>query len=355
MKITDVKARYIVLPLKVAFKIALGVDTEYEGVVVEIHTDEGITGIGEASPSHRITGETTDTAISLIEKEFKPALVGENPLEIEKLMVKINSLMMVHPSAKCGIDIALHDILGKHTGLPLKTLLGGFRDSITTSITIGIKSIPETLEEGKRFIANGAKVIKLKIGLNPEEDIEKIRLFRETLGCDVAVRVDANQGYEPRTAAQVSKKLEKYNIEFIEQPVAHWDVRGLKFVREHSEIPIMADESIHSTQDAIRLIREEACDLFNIKLMKAGGIKAGAKIAAIAEAAGIPCMIGCMVETKIGVGAATQLALATKNIKYADLDGHLMLKNDVVEGGVITKDGENSVPEEIGLGLKLIA
>ncbi|MDD5529464.1 MAG: dipeptide epimerase [bacterium] len=354
MKITKVNVKPILLPLKVPFKIALGEDVEYEGVVVEIETDNGLTGIGEISPSHRITGETVGASISIMQTDIIPQIMDENPLFIEKLMDKVNARIIFNPSVKCAVDIALHDILGKYLGMPLKTILGGFRESITTSITIGIKSIPETIEEGKSFVTNGAKVIKVKIGLTPEEDIEKIRLLREELGYKIAIRIDANQGYEPRTAVKVLRQLEKYEIEFVEQPVAYWDIKGLKFVKNNTDIPVMADESIHSIYDAINLIHEEACDLFNIKLMKAGGIKAGAKIAAIAESAGIPCMIGCMVETKIGIAAATHLALATKNIKYADLDGHLMLRKDVVEGGVFTENGENKVTEKSGLGVTMI-
>ena len=355
MKITDVRAKIIKLPLKSPFKIALGEDTEYEGVIVEIITDDGITGIGEASPSHRITGETCAGVLALIEQDFKPALVGENPLFIEKLLDKINSIVLGNPSAKCAIDIALYDILGKHTEMPLKTLLGGFKTSIPTSITIGIKSINETVEEAKSLIKDGAKIIKIKIGLNPEEDANKIKILREELGYNIKIRVDANQGYEPNEAIKVLREIEKYNIEFVEQPVICWNLKGLKLVRNKTGIPVMADESLHSARDAINLIREDVCDLFNIKLMKAGGIREGMKIASIAESAGIPCMLGSMVETKIGITAATHLALALKNIKYADLDGHLFLKEDIIEGGVVTTKGENKVGNENGLGIKLIS
>lgn len=324
-------------------------------MVVEIKTDEGFTGIGEASPSHRITGETCPAALAIIQQDFTPVLIGENPLFLEKLLDKINSVLIGNPSAKCAIDIALHDIWGQYIGLPLKTLLGGFKQSIPTSLTIGIKSIDETVKEAKAFIKEGAKIIKIKIGLAPEEDITKLKILREELGYKVKIRVDANQGYQPNEAIKVLNEIEKYEIEFVEQPVACWNIKGLKFVRNKTGIPVMVDESLHSAHDAITLIREEACDLFNIKLMKAGGIREGMKIASIAEAAGIPCMLGSMVETKIGITAATHLALAIKNIKYADLDGHLFLREDVVEGGVITENGEDRVGDEKGLGIKFLS
>ncbi|MCK4307060.1 dipeptide epimerase [candidate division WOR-3 bacterium] len=354
MKITDLLVKRIVLPLKQPFKIALGTNFEYEGVVVQIHTNEGITGIGEASPSPRITGETTGTVIDVIENKIKPLLIGKNPLDIEKILDEINSAILYNSSAKCAIDIALYDILGKHAKLPLYKLLGGFKQKIITSVTIGIKGVKDTVLEARELVAQGAKVIKVKIGLAPVEDIEKIKALREEIGYDIKIRVDANQGYEPREAVRVLNKIEQYEIEFAEQPVAYWDIQGLKQVRDSVNIPIMVDESLHSARDAINLIRANACDIFNIKLMKSGGIREASKIANIAESAGIPCMLGCMVETRIGVGAATHLALALKNIKYADLDGHLFLKEDIVEGGVITEKGIDRVTSEPGIGVKLI-
>ncbi len=354
MKITDLLVKRIVLPLKQPFKIALGTNFEYEGVVIQIHTDEGIKGIGEASPSPRITGETTGTVIDVIESKIKPLLIGKNPLDIEKILDEINSSILYNSSAKCAIDIALYDILGKHAKLPLYKLLGGFKEEIITSVTIGIKGVKDTVLEARELVSQGAKVLKIKIGLAPVEDVEKIKALREEIGQGVKIRVDANQGYEPREAIQVLNKIEQYEIEFAEQPVAYWDIQGLKRVRDSVDIPIMVDEGLHSARDAINLIRADACDIFNIKLMKSGGIGEASKIANIAEGAGIPCMLGCMVETRIGVGAATHLALALKNIKYADLDGHLFLKKDVVEGGVITEKGVDRVTSEEGIGVKFI-
>ena len=354
MKITDLLVKQIALPLKQTFKIALGTDYEYVGVVIRIETDEEIVGIGEASPSARITGETTKTVIDVIENKLKPLLIGKSPLDMEKLLDEINYAILYNSSAKCAIDIALHDIISKYAKLPLYKLLGGFKEEIITSITIGIKGIKDTVLEARELVAQGTKVIKIKIGLNPVLDIEKIKSLREEIGYDVKIRVDANQGYEPSDAIQVLRKIEQYEIEFAEQPVAYWDIQGLKQVREHSGIPIMVDESLHSTYDAINLIRENACDIFNIKIMKSGGIREASKIASIAESAGIPCMLGCMVETRIGVGAATHLALALKNIKFADLDGHLFLKEDIVEGGVITEKGVNRVTSKAGIGVNLV-
>lgn len=355
MKITNLLVKAITLPLKQPFKIAFGTDFEYEGVILQMETDKGIVGVGEASPSKHVTGETVETVVNIIETRLKPMLIGKNPFEIEKLLDEVHSTISFNPSAKCAVDIALHDILGKYANLPLKNLLGGFKDEITTSITIGIKSIEESIAEARQLVAEGAKVLKIKIGLDPVEDVEKIKRVREAVGYAVQIRVDANQGYTFREAVNVLNSIEQYDIEFIEQPLPYWDEQGLSRLRNKVGIPIMVDESLHSIYDAIRLIKESACDMFNIKLMKAGGIREAFKIASIAEGAGIPCMLGCMTETRIAVGAATHLALGMKNIKYADLDGHILLKEDVVEGGVITENGVNRVTDRAGIGVQLTA
>lgn len=351
MKITEISAKLVRLKLWQDFKIAHGVTTEYEGVVIKIGTDEGLYGLGEASPSKRVTGETVGSVLDVINNLFRPVLIGQNPLDIERITELLDSRVLHNTSAKAAVDIALYDILGKKTQLPLSKLLGGYKDEITTSITIGIKGIEETLEEARKLLGEGVKVIKIKIGISPAEDIEKLRLLREELGSGVTLRADANQGYSRTEAVSVLRELEKQEIEFIEQPLPWWDIEGLRIVRDKVGIPIMADESLHTIHDAMNLIQSGACDLFNIKLMKTGGISAARKIAAIAESAGIPCMLGCMVETRIGISAATHLALSNRNIKYADLDGHLYLKEDIVRGGVVTEEGVNRVFETEGLGL----
>jgi o-succinylbenzoate synthase len=353
VKITNVVFKPIILSLKQPFKIALGTSFEYHGVILRIETDKGLIGLGEASPSARIVGETTASVVELLKNKVKPILLGKNPFEIERILDEVNSAILNNPSAKCAVDIALHDLLGKQAGLPLKNLLGGFRDGIVTSITVGIESIEKTIAEARKLIEDGAKVIKLKIGLEPEKDIERIRVLREEIGSETRIRVDANQGYTLTDAVRVLNKIESYDIEFVEQPLSYWDLSGARRLRTKVDLPIMADESLHSAHDAINLIREEACDMFNIKLMKSGGIREAMKIASIAEGSGIPCMIGGMIETKIGVGAATHLALGMKNIQYADLDAHLFLKKDIVKGGVMTKDGISSVTPKEGLGVEL--
>ncbi|MGQ9726228.1 MAG: mandelate racemase/muconate lactonizing enzyme family protein, partial [Candidatus Bathycorpusculaceae bacterium] len=217
----------------------------------------------------------------------------------------------------------------------------------------GIKSPKEMAEDAAKAVKRGFKALKVKVGVNPEEDVERIRLIRQAAGEDIQIRIDANQGWTSKQAIQSLNKMEKFNIQFAEQPVPAEDMKGLIEVKKNSPIPIMADESVHSPEDAIRLIQAEAVDLINIKLMKSGGILKGRKIAEIAEAAGIPCMIGCMGESEIGIDAGAHLAAAIKNIQYADLDSDILLKDKLVKkGGTKVKNSMRTFPKQNGLGIK---
>jgi L-alanine-DL-glutamate epimerase-like enolase superfamily enzyme len=232
-------------------------------------------------------------------------------------------------------------------------LMGGYRTEVLTDITLGIKSPREMAEDAVKAVKKGFKALKVKVGVNPTEDVERIRLIREAAGGDIQLRIDANQGWIPKQAIEALNKMEKFNIQFAEQPVPAEDMKGLVEVRKNSPIPIMADESVHSPEDALRLIQAEAVDLINIKLMKSGGILKARKIAAIAEAARIPCMIGCMGESEIGIAAGAHLAAAVKNIQYADLDSDLLLKDKLVKkGGTKVKDSMRVFPKQDGLGIK---
>ncbi len=350
MKITSVKTYPIKMPLKHPFRIALGERKNYEGVLIKIETDVGICGIGEAAPSAKITGETPASALAAIDR-FVPILLGKNPERISAIMEEVNSNLLYNYSAKCAIDIALHDISGKTAQKPLKDLLGVHKDKIETDITIGLKSIRETIIEAREILSSGFRILKVKIGEDTGKDVEKIKELRGAVGEETLIRVDANQGYTVNEAMDVAETLARYKIEFMEQPVQFWDVDGMRRVRNSSPIPIMADESIHAPYDALRLVREEACDYFNIKLMRVGGIREAAKIASIAEDGGIKCMVGCMGESEIGIAAAAHFALATRTVAFADLDSHLMLKERISEGGLSIESGICAVSDRPGIGI----
>jgi L-alanine-DL-glutamate epimerase and related enzymes of enolase superfamily len=353
MKITDLKIWPLNLQLKKPFRIALGTNYAYEGVGVKIETNSEIYGWGEASPSAKITGETQATAIDIL-TQMKSYFVGKNPLEIEAREYEMNHMIRGHSSAKAAIDVALYDILGKCAKLPVRTLIGGDKDQIVTSVTIGIENREETVKEAIKLVDEKVKIIKIKIGLDPLLDIERIKAVRDAIGYDPVLRLDANQGYSVKTAIKTLTALERYEIEFVEQPNYYRNLEGMAEIRRAVNIPLMADESIHDPADALAVIRTKAADMINIKLMKSGGIMNGIKIANISEAAGIPCMVGCMGETKIGIAAGLHLALALRNIRYADLDGHLGLQSDPTQGGIMIKEGIAYPSKGYGFGVSFV-
>jgi len=353
LKITNLKTYVIKIPLVEEFKIALGTSLFYEGVIVEMHTDEGIIGYGEGVPSSRITGETTTTMLSVIAK-LKKYLLNKDALEYDHLLSNIEKLIIHNTAAKAAIEIALFDAICKKYGISLKDFLGAPKNinSFETSITIGIMDKESAVKKARSLVENGAKILKIKIGTDPQGDIERLKAIRQAVGDDVRIRIDANQGYNVKQAIKVLKSIENLNIEYCEQPV-HWkDVSGMRTVRLNTEIPIMADESVHSPKDAINIIKNDAADMMNIKIMKAGGLRNSIKIAHICEAAGIPCQIGCMSETQIAISAGAHLAVALSAIKYSDLDGYLFL-SDSIATGVKFMDSKNYISNLPGLGIDI--
>jgi len=334
------------------FRIAPGASTESHNVIVKILTDYKVFGWGESSPSQRVTGETAETVVNALDK-IAPKLIGMCPLRIEQDVEAMDAVVDGNPAAKAAVDMALHDILGKTARKPLFTLLGGYRTEVLTDITLGIKSPKEMASDAAKAAKKGFKALKVKVGVDPAEDVERIKLIREAVGNSMQIRIDANQGWTPKQAIEVLNKIHRFNIRFAEQPVPAEDIKGLVEVRKNSPILVMADESVHSPEDALRLIETEAVDLINIKLMKSGGILKARKIAAIAEAAGMPCMIGCMGESEIGIAAGAHLAAAVRNIQYADLDSDLLLKDRLLKkGGTKVKNSMRLFPKQHGLGIK---
>ncbi|UCE43479.1 MAG: dipeptide epimerase [Candidatus Bathyarchaeota archaeon] len=351
MSIQQVRLHSVRLRYHEPFRIATSTSLESHNIIVRITTDSGIVGIGEASPSKRVTHETPKTVTEVLDK-ITPKLIGMSPLRIEQIIEMMDKRVLENPSAKAAIDIALHDILGKTANTPLFKLIGGFRKTVMTDLTLGIKKPEEMAEDALRAVRRGFKALKVKVGVDPEEDFERILRIRRAVGSNTIIRIDANQGWTVDQAIKTLERLGRFNIELAEQPVAADDIEGLAEVRKNSTIPVMADESVHSPEDALALIRQDAVDLINIKLMKSGGIHKAKKIAAIAEAAGVPCMIGCMGESTVGISAGVQLAAAIKNVKYADLDSDILISDKLVlEGGAELEASQRIPPEKPGLGV----
>jgi len=354
MKIVKVEAVPFDVQLTEPFRIAIGTIFSTKGILVRVYTDENIVGLGEGAPTLIITGETQEGALNLVNNYLANVLVGEDPLNIGKLVAKMDETVLGNPSAKAAVDMALHDILGKAAKRPLYQMLGGRVYEVATDCTVGIKEPEAMAKDARAIVGKGFSSVKVKIGIDVKEDIERVRRIREAVGDDVTIRVDANQGYNAKTAIKVIRKLEHYNVQLVEQPVPAWDIEGLRLVKQTVDTPVMADESVHTPQDAVELIKRDAVDLINIKLMKSGGIFKAKQIANIAEAAGIPCMVGCMLETKLSITAAAHFAASTANVKEADLDAPLFLKEDPIkEGGIEYDKGILKIPELPGIGVRL--
>jgi L-alanine-DL-glutamate epimerase-like enolase superfamily enzyme len=230
-------------------------------------------------------------------------------------------------AAKAAIDIALYDIMGKDAGLPLYKLIGGERNACEIDLTIGIDEPTEMAETARKIAERGFAQIKIKGGENHRSDIEAVRLIRAAIGPSIRLKVDANQGWTVGDAIAAARAMAEYDVEAIEQPVRYWDIEGLAYVRAKSPVRVMADESCFTPEDALALIRRDAVDMLNIKLMKCGGLYRAMQISTIAAAAGIPCMLGCMMESPLSIAAGAALIAADSNFRYGDLDSFLAIKD----------------------------
>ncbi len=279
-------------------------------VIVEIGTAEGLVGLGEASPLPEFTGETARSILGVLEETYLDALAGRDATQIASVMADLEHLRPGNPSAKAAIDLALHDLAGKILGVPTVTLLGGARrGSVRLARAVGIGPIPEIVALAERHVAAGFQTLKMKVGVDPKQDVERVRAARAAVGPDVRIRVDANQGYDAATTIRVIRRLDDCALDYIEQPVARWDLAGMAQIRRATGMRILADEAVHTPQDAIALIRAEAADLFALKFIKTGGLIRARQIAGIGEAVGIDCVVISTFETQIGAAAGLHLAL----------------------------------------------
>ncbi|MGA2001024.1 MAG: dipeptide epimerase [Terriglobales bacterium] len=349
-RIADVQVWPFTIQEKGTFRIALGSESAAENVLVRLRTADGAVGWGESSPYSPVTSETQATNVA-IARSFADFIRGCDPFSIPKIVSDMDAFAPGSPGIKAAFEMALWDICGKLSGQPVCRVLGKYRDSFPTDLTVFLDTPAAMAESAKRVASRGFKAIKVKVGEVPELDIERLRNIRGAVGDSVALRIDANQGWSPADAIRALKALEPLRIEFCEQPIPYSDWEGLKFVRRHSPVPIMADESVHSPQDAIEAVRRDACDMINIKLMKSGGILKAMRIAHIADAADMQCMLGCMSETRLGLTAAAHVVAACRSVLYVDLDAFDFLQTDPIIGGMDVTDGVIRLPAKPGLGL----
>ncbi len=332
--ITQIDIIKLNLPYKEPFVISLGVIESATNVVVRIHASDGLTGTGECAPFVTIVGETQETVYAYAGQIGK-LLKGKNPYALDDRLREIDRAVAGNPTMKSAFDMALYDLLAQRAGMPLYRLLGGSNDrEVYTDMTISIGPPEKVARDARAFQEAGFPAIKVKLGTNTKDDVARIKAIREAVGDDYPIRIDANQGWDTITAINTLRALAPYGIEHCEEPVPKWNNREMAKVRAGSPIPIMADESVFNHHDAFRLASMGACDYFNIKFSKSGGIFNALKINAIAEAAGIKCQVGCMSESRYALTALMHFVLASKNVVHYDMDSSLMLDADPVTGGI---------------------
>jgi L-alanine-DL-glutamate epimerase-like enolase superfamily enzyme len=316
MKITKIECIPVSLRFAKPVVMSGGAEAASNCVIVKIHTDEGITGIAESGgTSLWYMGESQDSIMSNIINIFGPQiLLGEDPFNIERIVARMDKAARANNQSKAVIDYALHDIMGKALGVPVYKLLGGLsNEKIALAFVMSSGTAEEVGAEGKSLVKAGFKGLKLKVGARtPDEDIELVGALREAVGNKIKIMIDANGGWLYHQALYVLKRVAKYDIFVAEQPVPWWDIDGLARLRRKVDVPIFPDESAAELNDLIKIIEKDAADGLFLKVPKAGGILKSRKWVSIAQAANLPVMCGCMIDSGIGAASTAHFLAATE-------------------------------------------
>jgi muconate cycloisomerase len=372
VKIERIETLGVSLPERRAHPMAFAHGKQGDYVIVKIFA-EGLVGLGEATvlkawggDHGRYYGEDPALTISLISDVLAPALIGEDAFQIERLMKKLDRIVKGYPYAKASIDIALHDLIGKAYGVPVYQLLGGlYRREVPLVHSLGIMEKEPLLHEAEVAASEGVRTIKLKAGLDPHRDVEIVRAVRELLGDEFNLSVDANQGWpDPKTAIQVIKRMEPYNLLFVEQPVE--GLENMARVAHSVDTHIMADESAWNAHDILEIAKIGAAEIISLYVTKPGGLRGACNAAAVAEAAGFSCNVNGSAETGVGNAANLHLAAARGVISQAcalpvsapaealptQMTGRYYL-DDIISEPFEYRDGSLIVSDRPGLGVEL--
>jgi len=353
MKITNIRTLTLKAPLKNPFITSLRRVDALEDLVVIIECDDGSVGYGEGAPTPVITGETMGSMVACIEY-LKPHIIGKEIEDFDTILGLIHKLILKNTTAKSALEIALYDLKAKSMKLPLYRMLGGSQTKFSTDITISMGEIDKMITDCHAAVSLGYDTLKIKIGDNPQKDIERIIAIHDALDKNIKLRLDANQGWTAQESVELLHALEKQDIiaEFIEQPVAADDIEGLKYIKERVQTPLLADESIFSLKDARQLLEMQAIDYVNIKLAKTAGITQALKLADLSKSYGVKCMIGCMLEGPISVAAGVHVASAKADIiTMLDLDAVSLLASHPITTSIQFDESTITLSNEVGLGV----
>jgi len=362
VKITSVET----IPIRVPIKPELAIKSGRGGthatspfLLVKLHTDLGLVGLGEASCTPRWSGEDQVSAAHFINTYFTPALIGHDPTRIDEVSQAVFPLVAGNYFTKAAVEMALWDLAGKAVGRPVYELLGGkVRDSIATKWSVSGQPPKQAAEIARWALGQGFRTMKVKVGLGAEADFARVAAVRAAVGPEVRLGVDANGGWgEAATAVDVIKRLEALGVSFAEQPVMAGDPEEMAAVRRACKVPIVADESLYTLADARQLARAGACDVFSIYIGKAGGIGPARAIADFALEQGIACTLGSNLELGVGSAAMIHLGLAHRGITPdaypCDIIGPFFYEDDILREPLGLGDGRALAPGRAGLGVEL--
>ncbi|MBD2754087.1 mandelate racemase/muconate lactonizing enzyme family protein [Spirosoma validum] len=352
MRIRSIRAYLKNLALTKPYTIAYQTTSDVENVFLEIELDNGMVGIGAANPSPEVVGESPEQALQHLQGDWVTRLVGKDIRLFQSWIRDGQQQFAQAPGTLAALDIALHDAFGQYLGVPVVQFYGQKIHSLPTSVTIGIMNVADTLAEAAGYFDQGFRVLKVKTGLDVDEDIERILKLRETYPDEFTIRVDANQGYSLTDLQHFVAATADADVELIEQPLPVGQEQELLILPDNIRQSLAADESLKGPKAALTLAQQpQPFGIYNIKLMKCGGIRAALDMATIAEPAGISLFWGCNDESRVSITAALHAAFACPHTRYIDLDGSFDLAEDVVSGGFVVENGYMRPTGGAGLGL----
>jgi L-alanine-DL-glutamate epimerase-like enolase superfamily enzyme len=353
-RIVALDAQPLDIALHEPFAIATGAVNAANNVLVRVTLADGTQGLGEAAPFPPSGGETQATALAAAHA-MDALVVGEDATRWRPLAARLQASFEHQATARAGIEVAILDALARSWGVPLFQLFGGTQNTVETDITIPIEAPDHMAALARRYVRDGARTLKLKVGTAVRDDVERVLAVVEGAP-GTSLILDGNQGYNPTDALRLLRELERAGVVPIlyEQPVHRHDLEGLRFVTERAGVPVAADESVHTAADALRVARLGAATVVNIKLMKSGLVEA-LDIAAVCRAAHLGLMVGAMMESRLGVAASAHLVAGLGGFRYVDLDTPMLLAAEPFSGGYTQRDMTYSLdPSTPGLGVALV-
>jgi len=353
MAIAELRTHRVSASLHTPFVTALRRTTTTDTVVVELVDSDGRRGFGEAPQVWQVTGESLAGAQACLDGPLRDVLVGADPDDLVSLLRRVRGAVHANHGAKAAADIALHDLAARRLGVPLARYLGGSAGTVRTDVTLSVGSPDELVDAAKARVADGFDVLKVKVGTDAAGDVARVVAIREAVGPRVRIRLDANQGWTPREAVRAMRAIEDSGaaVELVEQPVAGHDLVGLAHVTANIDTPTLADEAVYGVRDLLAVVERRAADMVNVKLAKCGGLGPARTLLELAREAGLGTMVGSMMETHVGIGAAASLVAAYPTTAIGDLDAAWWLTDPPVAGGVRYDGPVVTLPDAPGLGI----